>query len=214
MRFRYRVLPPAAPVVGGAPTPGAGPAYGEVEIPTATVATVIASIGGISGLVTLLGFFFRDLPNAMRSGAEAERCARLAVLATALAPADSTARARSLLLVIAADILPDPSGQLAAIARAPGSLPRWIPDSVPVTCAAGRQTGGTTRSPPAQPSPASGPQAPGSQATGPSGATPAAPAGLIPRIPPGPSRHTSPTGPTGGVAPRAASPELRAAGAE
>lgn len=101
----------------------------EVDIPGSTIVKAITSIGGVAGvvggLVTMLGFWLRELPQSEQTRAIQERCIRMQFLAQALLPQDSIYRANSVKLLVAASILNDSDGTLAKIAANPAAVPQW-----------------------------------------------------------------------------------------
>ena len=125
MRFRYTTREQPR---GGAEA-AATSVTNEVDVPGSTILKAITSIGGVAGLVgglvTLLGFWLRELPQSRQTRAMEEGGIRMQVLAQALLPQDSVYRANSVRLLLAASILDDSNGTLEKIAANPAAVPQW-----------------------------------------------------------------------------------------
>ncbi len=104
----------------------------EFNIPTRTVISTIASLGGLSAIigaiVSGMGFFSNTLPNGSQARSLEGRRMQMQALATALKAPSADERAESVALLLDAGVLEDPSGELRRAVNDPATrarIPRW-----------------------------------------------------------------------------------------
>lgn len=133
MRFRAYIHPPPSP---GARMPlpeggGGQVSNAEVEVPTRTVAGIVASLGGVTAIaaaiVNVLAFACTAAPAARQSRRTEQEHAQVALLTSALRDTDPNQRRQMIGLLLDAGLLDDPNGALRKrVLDSRAVIPRWV----------------------------------------------------------------------------------------
>jgi hypothetical protein len=102
-----------------------GDQTGVVDVDFGKILTLVTSTGAVAGVISVLTFFLVDAPKGRLDRETSATNLQVSLLRNALSLEQGLDRAQTVRILIAADLLKDPDGNLQRLSAFPDSLPQW-----------------------------------------------------------------------------------------